>query len=79
MILALVSGFFLAAPAFSQSGEGSGVSKIVSLKNKLVNYLESIELKGVDTNYVGVPEKKWAVFTNAYLSQFDFDLRSNVM
>ena len=78
LILALVSGFFLAVPAFSQSGEGSGVSKIISLKNKLVNYLESNELKGVDTNYVGVPEKKWAVFTNAYLSQFDFDLRSNV-
>ena len=76
--LTLFLALVFAAPVFSQSGEGRGYAKIVSLKNKLVNYLESIELKGVDTNYVGVPEKKWAVFTNAYLSQFDFDLRSNV-
>lgn len=67
---------FLATPVFSQDGEGTGVSKIVSLKNILVNFLEERELRGVDTNYIGAPKKKWAVFANSYLSSMDFDLRS---
>ncbi len=76
-ILTIILGFFLAAPVFSQSGEEGGVSKIVSLKNKLVKFLEDRELSGVDTNYIGVPKYKWTVFANTYLSQLDFDLRSN--
>ena len=67
----------VASPAFSQSGEEGGSSKIVSLKNKLVRYLEKIDLRGVDTNYIGAPKYKWTVFANTYLSQLDFDLRSN--
>ena len=78
-LLALLLSAFCSSPVFSQTEEGGGVSKIISLRNKLVNYLESKELKGVDTNYVGVPEKKWAIFANNYISQFDFDLRSNAM
>lgn len=52
-------------------------SKVRTLVDKLVNYLEERELSGVDTNYVEAPKYKWAVFANTYLSQLDFDLRSN--
>ena len=52
-------------------------SKVRTFANKLVNYLEERELSGVDTSYVGAPKYKWAVFANTYLSQLDFDLRSN--
>lgn len=78
-ILTIILGFFLAAPVFSQSGEETGVRKIVSLKNRLVNFLEERELRGVDTNYVGSPRKKWAVFANSYLSSMDFNLRSRIV
>ncbi|MBP5692121.1 MAG: DUF4421 family protein [Bacteroidales bacterium] len=45
--------------------------------NNVKNFLERRELNGIDTNYIGVPDKKWSVFANTYLSQLDFDLRSN--
>ena len=76
-ILTLLLLFFFVTPVFSQDGEWIGVSKIVSLKNKLVNYLEKNELSGVDTSYIGVPKYKWTLFLNTYPSQSDFDLRSN--
>ena len=68
LILAL---YCLNPAAYSQSVAGQ-------LLHNLKNYLERRELKGVDTNYIGAPQKKWSVFANTYLSQLDFDLRSNV-
>ena len=48
------------------------------LLKRLDNYLESRELSGVDTNYIGVPERKWSIFLNTYLSRMDFNLRSRL-
>ena len=56
----------------------SGTSAKFGVK-RLVNYLEAHELSGVDTNYIGAPRHKWAVFVNGYVSDMDFDLRSNVL
>ena len=48
------------------------------LLKRLDNYLESRELSGVDTNYIGVPKRKWSVFLNTYLSRMDFNLSSRL-
>ena len=72
------------SPAFSQMESGNGNKEgfrqtVVALTNRLVDYLEKIELSGVDTTYIGAPKKKWAVFANTSVSGLDFDLRSNAM
>ena len=51
-------------------------SKISNLAGRLTDYLEKIELKGVDTNYVGAPKRKWSFFGNTYLADVHLNLQS---
>lgn len=44
--------------------------------DKLVDYLKTNELNGVDTNYIGVPSKDWSVFANTYLADVHLKLQS---
>ena len=47
--------------------------------NKVKAFIEDWQLKGLDTNYVGVHKRKWTVLANTYVSAMDFDMRSNLV
>ncbi|MBQ1882219.1 MAG: DUF4421 family protein [Bacteroidales bacterium] len=76
-------GLFLLASTFAsaQTELSKGIEEKAfryPLLKRLDNYLESRELSGVDTNYIGVPKRKWSVFLNTYLSRMDFNLSSRL-
>ncbi|MBP5692120.1 MAG: DUF4421 family protein [Bacteroidales bacterium] len=46
---------------------------------KVKTFLEVRQLNGLDTNYIGVHDRKWTVLANTYLSEMDFDMRSHIV
>ena len=67
------------APARQEEFSYGSTSDKKNIIRRLIDYLKRTELSGVDTNYIGVPVRKWAVFTNGYFTDMDFDLRSNAL
>ena len=83
-LFSLLLVFGLALPsAWAQEAIGEGYSYVYekkpSLVKRLVSFLERHELSGVDTNYIGVPKRKWAAFANFSVSDVDFSLKSNLL
>lgn len=47
-----------------------------SIFQRLHNFLRDTELKGLDTNYIGAPKRKWSAYLNTYTSDVAFRVKS---
>jgi len=70
----LLTCFFALLPFVAAYG-GDGKP---SWGRRLLNYIDTLSVRGIDRNYIGLPEKPWQVVVRGSVNQANFDMNSTI-
>lgn len=67
----------LSAPVAVASSPGGSLPKaIVGAAKSVLSFIDSMTVSGVDTNYIGAPEKPWQIIARYNVNQSDMKMKS---